>query len=264
MPNFRALTLGLMLAVASQTAWAKKTDSAAKLPPPHPVLLELFTSQGCSDCPAADQLVTELAHRGDVIALSLPITYWDILGWKDTFATEANTRRQKSYARIMNRSGVYTPQMIIDGRLDVVGNQRDRVMQAVSMRSTAAGREAAIPVLLRRTGNRIEIAIPKSKKAPKDNATIWVMRTLGQESVNIGEGENRNRQLTYTNVVRDLQRAGEWTGQAMKIDVPVNLAKVKYDGVVVVLQVQDFGPVLGAAALRLPDVIVAGKPAANP
>ena len=94
---------------------------------PRPVVVELFTSQGCSDCPAADRILTELAKRTDVIALSLPITYWDMLGWKDTFATEANTQRQKSYARAMIHSGIYTPQMIIDGRFDVVGNQRDQV-----------------------------------------------------------------------------------------------------------------------------------------
>ena len=137
MPVLRTITLGFLLAVLSQTAWAKHADTAHKQHPSRPVLLELFTSQGCSDCPAADRMVTELANRNDVIALSLPITYWDILGWKDTFATDANTRRQKSYAQVMNRSGIYTPQMIIDGRLDVVGNQRDRVMQAVEMRSGA-------------------------------------------------------------------------------------------------------------------------------
>jgi len=260
---FRALTLGILLAAFGQAAWAKDTAVAQKSFPPHPVVLELFTSQGCSDCPAADKLVTELAHRPDVIALSLPITYWDILGWKDTFATEANTKRQKSYARIMNRSGVYTPQMIIDGQLDVVGNQRDRVMQAVAMRSSAAVHGVEVPILLRRTGNRIEIAIAKSKHAPKDAATIWVMRTLGQGSVNIGDGENRNRLLTYTNVVRDLQRAGEWKGQAMKIDVPVNLTALQYDGVVVVIQTQDFGPVLGAAAMNVSD-LRALKAAAKP
>ena len=249
-----------MLAALGQTAWARQPNAAHKSAPPHPVLLELFTSQGCSDCPAADQLVTELANRGDVIAVSLPITYWDILGWKDTFATEANTRRQKSYATTMNRSGVYTPQMIIDGRIDVVGNQRDRVMQALTARANAVASESPVPILLRRISNRIEIAIPKTKSAQNKAATIWVMRTLDQGSVKIGDGENRNRQLTYTNVVRDLQRAGEWTGQAMKIDIPVSLAKLKYDGVVVILQAQDYGPVLGAAALRTSDIVTSGKP----
>jgi hypothetical protein len=254
MPVLRSITFGLFLtAFAAGSAWASKREDAHKEPPPHPVVLELFTSQGCSDCPAADRIVTELANRGDVIALSLPITYWDILGWKDTFATDANTRRQKSYARTMNRSGIYTPQMILDGRLDVIGNQREHVMSALAMRANAITHELSVPVLLRRISNRIEIAIPKIKDGEKNPATIWVMRVLGQGSVKIGDGENANRQLTYTNVVRDLQRAGEWNGQAMKIDLPVKIAKLSYDGVVVILQAQDYGPVLGAAALRLSD-----------
>ncbi len=251
MPVLRSILAGLLIAVFHQTAWAKPAETAHKSPPPRPVLLELFTSQGCSDCPPADRLVAELANRDDVIALSLPITYWDILGWKDTFATEANTRRQKSYAQIMNRSGVYTPQMIIDGRIDVIGNQRDRVMDAVAMRTGAASREFSVPILVRRVSSRIEIAIPKTAHRRKDSGTLWVMRTLAKGSVSVGEGENRNRKLTYTNVVRDLERAGEWNGQAMKVDLPVNIAKLKYDSVVVILQARDYGPVLGAAALRI-------------
>ncbi len=258
MPILRALTIGLILAALGQSAWGKPSGATHKSPPSHPVLLELFTSQGCSDCPAADQLVTELAGRNDVIALSLPITYWDILGWKDTFATDANTKRQKSYATTMNRSAIYTPQMIIDGRLDVVGNQRDRVMQAIATRVSAVPREFSVPIALRKISNRIEIAIPKIKTVQKNAAAIWVMRTLDQGSVKIGDGENRNRQLTYTNVVRDLQRAGEWTGDAMKIDIPANPVKLKFDGVVVILQAQDYGPVLGAAVLRTsPDPLLA-------
>lgn len=253
MPILRALTLGLLLAVPGQTAWAKnavaRRDAAT---PPRPVLLELFTSQGCSDCPAADQLVTELARRHDVIALSLPITYWDILGWKDTFATDANTSRQKSYARIMNRSGIYTPQMIIDGRIDVVGNQRDKVLQAIALRSSEDGHESPVPILLRDSGNHIEIAIAKAKRVPKTPATVWVMRTLGQGLVDVGGGENSNRQLAYTNVVRDLERAGEWTGHDMKLDLPVSAGKLRYDGIVVILQSQDFGPIIGAASIRIP------------
>src|SRR3982074_3650617 len=113
--------VGAFFAVAVITgAWAGQHGQ-------RPFVVELFTSQGCSDCPAADQIVVELAKRKDVIALSLPITYWDMLGWKDTFATGPNTKRQQAYAKVMNRSGVYTPQMIVDGVVDVVGNQRDRV-----------------------------------------------------------------------------------------------------------------------------------------
>src|SRR5262245_66465915 len=134
----------------------------------HPVVIELFTSQGCSDCPAADRIVAELAARKDVLALSFPITYWDMLGWKDTFATEANTYRQKSYAKTMNRSGIYTPQVIIDGKIDVVGNQRDRVMSAISSRQTQIANEAPINLALGIASGRVEIAIPAAASRAKD------------------------------------------------------------------------------------------------
>ncbi len=103
----------------------------------HPVVVELYTSQGCSSCPPADALLAKLAKRKDLIAMSLPITYWDMLGWKDTLASEANTRRQKAYASALGRGGVYTPQMIIDGTADAVGSRVDEVEDAID-----AAREA--------------------------------------------------------------------------------------------------------------------------
>jgi hypothetical protein len=250
--RFFALS-GILAATLSHGAWAGQPASAQpQVPAPsRPIVVELFTSQGCSDCPAADRLVTELAKRKDVIALSLPITYWDMLGWKDTYATDANTQRQKSYARAMSHSGIYTPQMIVDGRFDVVGNQRDRVMAALAARVNDGLGEISIPITIGTASGRVEIVIPAAKTKTKPLATIWVMRTLNQGAVNVEQGENRNHLLTYTNVVRDLQRAGEWSGEAMKIDLPLNLANAKHDGIAVILQARDYGPVLGAATLQL-------------
>ena len=222
----------------------------------HPVVVELFTSQGCSDCPAADRIVAELAKRKDVLALSLPITYWDMLGWKDTFATEANTYRQKSYAKTMNRSGIYTPQIVVDGKIDVVGNQRDRVMSAIANRHAQIANEAPINLTLgiASAASRSRSPLrPRAKDKPLV-ATIWVMRTLSNASVNVQQGENKNHQLTYANLVRELHRAGEWTGEAMKIDVPITTGKSKHDGVAVVLQSHDYGEVLAAAMIKLPTV----------
>jgi hypothetical protein len=248
------LLSGFLAVMFGHAAWAGQPAAATRQnppPPARPIVVELFTSQGCSDCPAADRLVTELAKRKDVIALSLPITYWDMLGWKDTFATDANTQRQKSYARAMSHSGIYTPQMIVDGRFDVVGNQRDRVMAALAARANDGIGETSIPITVGAVSGRLEIVIPAVKTKIKPLATIWVMRTLNQGSVNVEQGENRNHRLTYTNVVRDLQRAGEWNGEAMKIDLPLNLANAKHDGISVILQARDYGPVLGAASLQL-------------
>jgi len=244
-----SFTVALLLAGPASAA-----QPAAPRPAPvepRPVVIELFTSQGCSDCPAADKILTDLARRRDVIALSFPVTYWDMLGWRDTFATEANTLRQKSYSRVMNRSGIYTPQMILDGVVDVVGNQNDRVMEALASRNAA--REQDVPIAITLASGRVEIAIPAIRAKTKPLAAIWVMRTLSQATVNVEQGENRNHRLGYSNVVRELQRAGEWNGGAMKINLPLNVGKEKQDGVAVLLQERDYGRVIGAAALSVPD-----------
>src|SRR5262249_41454917 len=134
----------------------------------HPIVVELFTSQGCSDCPAADRIIVDLAKRKDVLALSFPITYWDMLGWKDTFATEANTNRQKSYAKTMNRSGVYTPQIIVDGQFDVVGNQRDRVFSALANRAAQVAYDQPVNLTLGiAASGRVEIGIPAARGKSK-------------------------------------------------------------------------------------------------
>ena len=244
----RKLTIVLSLCAAALPAlgWAGQHSSH------HPVVIELYTSQGCSDCPAADRIVADLAKRKDIIALSFPVTYWDMLGWKDTLATEANTDRQKAYARTMNRSGMYTPQIVVDGKFDVVGNQRDHVYAAIAARTSQELGETSVPIDVGISAGRVEIEIPAVRGKNKPSATIWVMRTVSQASVNVEAGENKDHELTYSNVVRDLQRAGEWNGQAIKIDLPLTLANVKNDGIAVILQRHDYGPVLGAALLEVP------------
>jgi hypothetical protein len=253
--RIRLLSLGITLVsvAVAHAAYAGPSREAAVVREARPVVIELFTSQGCSDCPAADALLTELSKRRDVIALSLPITYWDMLGWKDTFATEGNTQRQKAYARALNRSGIYTPQMIVDGTLDVVGNQRDHVVAAISARQSDGASEFTVPVSLGTVPGRVVIAIPESRTKAKALATIWVMRTLSHAAVKVDRGENRNHQLVYTNVVRDVQRAGEWNGEAMKIDLPFSSGKPdREDGIAVILQSKEHGRVIGAAALQIP------------
>src|SRR4051812_45384839 len=166
-----------------------------------PVLVELFTSQGCSDCPPADRIITELAGRRDVIALTFPITYWDMLGWKDTFATEANTQRQKAYAKSMSRSGLSTPQIVIDGADQVIGNQRDKVMAAIGARAAQDSSSHGLVVALAPAADHITISIPSAPNliSGREPATIWLMRTISQARVTVGGGENNTRELTYSN-----------------------------------------------------------------
>src|SRR5215472_1186606 len=111
-----------------------------------PVIVELYTSQGCNSCPPADELLGRLADRPNVIAMSLPITYWDMLGWKDTLASEANTRRQKAYAAAMGHGGIYTPQIIVDGVTDVVGSRVADVDSAIAERQTVIANGIAVAV----------------------------------------------------------------------------------------------------------------------
>ncbi|HEY4943754.1 MAG TPA: DUF1223 domain-containing protein [Rhizomicrobium sp.] len=123
-------TLPLLLAVCIAFGAGPASAGGAT----RPIVVELYTSQGCSSCPPADALLGRLAQRPGVIAITLPITYWDMLGWKDTLATETNTRRQKSYATAMGHGGVYTPQIVIDGVQDVVGSRAANVEAAIAQR----------------------------------------------------------------------------------------------------------------------------------
>src|SRR5687767_5526410 len=193
-----ALLLGLLAAIGMAVP-------AASGPSEDRVLVELFTSQGCSDCPAADRLIAELAARRDVIALTLPITYWDMLGWKDTLATEANTQRQKAYAKAMSRQGLTTPQIVIGGVDQVVGNQRDKVIAAIAGRTVQDSRLSMARIIITPSPDQITVDIAPRADAPRGrDAAIWIMRTLSSARVTVGGGENNKRELAYTNVVRDM------------------------------------------------------------
>ena len=127
--KFVSLSVSLGLAAALSMGGPASADSVKR-----PVIVELYTSQGCNSCPPADELLGRLSHRPDIIAMSLPVTYWDMLGWKDTLASDANTKRQKAYAAVMGRGGVYTPQIIVDGVSDVVGSREGDVEAAIARR----------------------------------------------------------------------------------------------------------------------------------
>jgi len=138
---FRFLPLAFVapLSLAPPPAFAGSPET-------RPIVVELYTSQGCSSCPPADQLLGKLATRPDVIAMSLPITYWDMLGWKDTLASDANTRRQKAYASAMGHGGVYTPQVIVDGVTDVVGSRAADIDAAIAERQMIIANGIAVAV----------------------------------------------------------------------------------------------------------------------
>lgn len=213
---------------------------------PRPVVVELYTSQGCSSCPPADALLARLAQRKDVLALSLPVTYWDMLGWKDTLASGANTGRQKAYAAAMGRGGVYTPQMIVDGIDDVVGSRTNAVGAAI------AAREAdmrAVPVSLKFIPGEMHVDVGGGGKDGSD-ATIWLFRVESSATVKIGGGENDGRTVTYRNVVREVKAVGMWKGKPVSLDLPRDaVGGSARDGIAVVVQQAGHGRIVGASAI---------------
>lgn len=216
----------------------------------HAVVIELFTSQGCSSCPPADRLLGEIKTREDVIALSLPVDYWDYLGWQDSLASPANAKRQRAYARRRGERNVYTPQMVIDGRLDVVGSDRAEVMAAIDK---AARRTAASRVELTLENAPRTITVHAGARPPGlDTAkgTIWLVLTTDRETVAIGRGENAGRTLAYHNVVRQMVPIATWSGDSLTVELSKkDLMVDSYDACTVLIQENDAGPIIAAAHL---------------
>src|SRR5208282_3370998 len=173
-------------------------------------LIELFTSQGCSSCPAADKLLGELAADPSLVAISVPIDYWDYLGWKDTLASPAHSARQRAYARVRGDRQVYTPQIIVNGSVHVLGSDRAAIERAV----VQTDRNAAImsaPVLMSVGGGKLNVRVESSGK-DHFGGEVWLCPLAKSVLVEIGRGENRGRTVTYHNVVRRWLKLGDWTG----------------------------------------------------
>lgn len=216
---------------------------------PQPILVELFTSQGCSSCPPADQLFGTIKAREDVVALSFNVDYWDYIGWRDTLARRDNTLRQQAYEKVLPSRRVYTPQMVIDGAAEAVGNQRGDVLDAIAKRIGAV-KGKRVDVAIAQTGDTVEVRI--GALAGAKPATVWLAHTLSARAVNIGSGENGGRVITYHNVVRDFAAVGKWSGEPIVLQLPARGAPGEItDGVAVWVQSGNPGPVLGAAQAKI-------------
>ena len=208
-----------------------------------PVVVELFTSQGCAACPPADEVLAGLGGRDDVIALALHVDYWDYIGWKDSFADPAFTKRQKGYARSGGRRSVYTPQMVVDGRYDVVGSHAMKVMDAIA---EAADAPAPATLSLSRDGADLVVQIEPLAALPPETV-VHLVRYTPERHVEILDGENAGRSITYTNVAHGWQVLGNWDGQGpWQTRVPLEGS----DPAVVLLQEPPFGAILAAGQLR--------------
>lgn len=216
-------------------------------------VVELFTSQGCSSCPAADKLIGELAKDPSVIVLSLPIDYWDYLGWKDTLADPRFSARQKAYSLVRGDREVYTPQVVVNGAVHVLGSDRGSIETAMASTRKAAG-AMSVPVTMSVADGKLNVAVQAAKN-DGEHGEIWICAVSKSIPVSIGRGENRGREVTYTNVVRNILKVGDWTGKAESWSVPLeNITKNGIDAAVVFVQDgnrEKPGPMRGAAYTAL-------------
>lgn len=216
-----------------------------------PAVIELFTSQGCSSCPPADALMAQISKdRGDVIVLSLPVDIWDYNGWKDTLARPEFSIRQKHYSQSRGDHQVYTPQVVVDGQLHGVGSDREQLMSI--MQETSALRQAqSAPLDLRETNGMLVVDVGEGSGDFGRGASVWLMRVAKSRTVTVGRGENKGRDITYTNVVRSMVRLGFWNGAAARFEMPLPETRTDdADGYVVIVQKSwgdKLGPILAAS-----------------
>jgi len=214
-------------------------------------VVELFTSQGCSSCPPADKLLAELAGDPSLVAMSVPIDYWDYLGWKDTLADPRNTARQKGYAHVRGDGQVYTPQAVINGSIHALGSDRAAIEHAIE-KARGSGPGSLLPVRLAVGDGRITLDLPQ---APDGPAEAWLCGLSKAATIVIGRGENKGRTITYHNAVRRWVKLGDWSGHAISWSIPVQtLAGEGIDEAAVLLQVGTSDKpraILGAALTAL-------------
>lgn len=209
----------------------------------NPVVVELYTSQGCSSCPPADKILHELAGRDDVIALALHVDYWDYIGWKDPFGNPAHATRQRAYAAAGQRRTIYTPEMIVNGQTDIVGAKPMKLSEAIAKHARMAPK---VKVSLSRTGNDLQISGEKLM-AVSGLMTVHMLRYTPIQTTKIKRGENRGKTFKYANVVEGWTVLGDWDGKT-----PLNMtAQISGDKpAVVIVQAQGAGPIFAAARLK--------------
>jgi hypothetical protein len=203
-----------------------------------PIVVELFTSQGCSSCPPADALLAGLASRPEVLALSFHVDYWDRLGWKDPFSSPEATRRQHRYAELLGIATVYTPQIIVDGKWQAVGSDRGEVERALD----AARRDGTeVPVALVVDHGHAQIKI--SSGGEGISGAVLLIGFDRRHVTAVARGENGGRTLAHVDVVRSVEQVAQFDGRTSAIDVPIRSAS---DRVAAIVQAED-GRVLGVA-----------------
>ncbi|NQW00589.1 MAG: DUF1223 domain-containing protein [Rhodospirillales bacterium] len=235
-------TMAVAVAAAITASGAKAAEAAAS-----PVVVELFTSQGCYSCPPAEAYLGKLAGRADVVALEFHVDYWDDLvygsagKWKDPFSSPQFTQRQRSYnAQIRKTGGVYTPQMVIGGNRETVGSHENKVEKAISQLT----RTAPLTVEVRESGAaQLTVQIDGTGPAP---ASVWLVRFHRTIETRVRSGENKGKTLTSHNIVTGVQKIADWTGGPLSLEA-ASPAAGSGQGCAVLVQQAPGTPILGAS-----------------
>lgn len=215
-------------------------------------VVEVFTSQGCSSCPPADEFVTRIYRDKDILALAWHVDYWDYLGWKDTFAKPDHADRQRRYARSFGENQIYTPQAVINGRSHTVGSREGKI-QALLKKYDKQNKGLTVPIKATLVDDVLDIEISTDVKIGK--ATLWMVYFEDQKLVKVERGENRDQDLIYSNIVRDIELIGMMEPDGLKMMLP--LAEISRKGAnscALILQQTTKhgtpGPILGAVVIR--------------
>ena len=209
-----------------------------------PVIVELFTSQGCSSCPPADAFLETLKDKPGVVVLSYHVDYWDYLGWRDTLGSAEYSQRQYDYAHSRGDMNVYTPQTIINGRDHFVGSQRSRVSAGIADAQSTSSQWIDIAM----SDNATDVMISIAAGEPTKEATLWLMAFAPSITTEIKRGENAGSTIAYHNVVRKMVPAGMWHGEPAKIVLPKeSVVPADCKGWVALLQEGKVGRIMGAA-----------------
>jgi len=217
-------------------------------------VIELFTSQGCSSCPPADRLVGEFARDSSMLALTLPVDYWDYLGWKDTLALHGHTNRQRAYAGARGDREVYTPQVVVNGMVHALGSDKAAIGKAIAQTRRGAS-PLTVPVTMVVSDGKVTVNVPAAND--QHGGEVWLCPFASKVQVTIDRGENRGKTFTYYNVVRRWVKLGDWSGKAESFSMPVadvSNGESDVDHVAVVVQsgvAAKPGMMLGAATASL-------------
>jgi hypothetical protein len=209
--SYRHITFAAALICTSAAAPALAENPRA--------VIELFTSQGCSSCPAADKIIGELAQDPSLLTMSLAVDYWDYLGWKDTFALHGHSERERAYANVRGDRDVYTPQVVVNGVAHVLGSDKAAIEKAIAQ-TRASAAPLTLPVKIIVADGKVTVNVPAGKDE-NQRGEVWLCPITGKAPVAIGRGENSGHTLTYTNVVRRWVKLGDWNGNAASFSVPV-------------------------------------------